>query len=245
MKQTQGTAIGEENTTIQVMPCIPYRNSSSPYPFNTVPDNILDDYTQSPNPYFSNHTCCIGDMANPSGWRLATRGENKLCYHLVETGGLTDFDGTKPEISKLSTRPIPNLRKPTRSDVGAGGRTPNNDGFRRELKVYCDGKRGNTCQISATNYDHTYWRIEHCPVESIADDKFLQDPHPICYGVDYGDTECHPITTDHLGNKIICPKDTSTGTCRCYSCITDTDPIDSVVKGYCKNPEPASACGCA
>jgi hypothetical protein len=51
---------------VDVVPCIVHGSNDNPWPYNLG------------NPYLAEHTCCAGDPANPSTWRV--RGSSEVCY---------------------------------------------------------------------------------------------------------------------------------------------------------------------
>lgn len=113
---------------VNVKICIPYRNETNPpYPYN------------KSNPYFSNHTCCSGNIDNPS---LATSAV--ICYSYTDYGinkSFSDFWSRQPS-------PPSNAR-----NINYQGITnywnAQNDIFNRTFIRYCDGSRGNICNGTA------------------------------------------------------------------------------------------------
>ncbi len=77
---------GSVEEDIFIVDCIPYRSDTPSYPFNLV--RTLND-KRNINPYFSNHTCCLGDISNPLTWEYKT--PESECYNSYEIGTYSDF----------------------------------------------------------------------------------------------------------------------------------------------------------
>lgn len=56
---------------IEVKECMPVRNSSPPWPYNTS------------DPYLADHSCCLGNLNNPDSWRLAN--SSTICHRYTES----------------------------------------------------------------------------------------------------------------------------------------------------------------
>ncbi len=63
-----GTSIAYVPVT--VYPCLPHRNSADPYPY---------PYNTGADPFQANHTCCLGEISDPSTWRIAQPDDDVQC----------------------------------------------------------------------------------------------------------------------------------------------------------------------
>lgn len=129
-----------QSQTVDVYECLPHRNPSDPsYPYNT-----------GTNPFYADHTCCLGDPADPATYALAP--STQTCY-------TEDFAG---EYSKVMERISALERSDLLANVvyadGSGYQasiipqgitgvtaTTKNDVFKVDFVRKCDGKRGNIC----------------------------------------------------------------------------------------------------
>jgi len=146
---------------IHIVWCIPYRTDTPSYPYN-----LVRPYNESRNinPYFGNHTCCLGDTSNPRTWYLASSGDN--CYSSFEIGTherfVTDSD------TNISLRIFEELN-PTYNEFNEpfGAVVPPEDGtfdlYVRELEGECTGDRGNICDPVKFNI----WKVPFCGQRSI------------------------------------------------------------------------------
>ena len=146
---------------IYIVECIPLRTDTPSYPYNLV--RIYND-SRNINPYFGNHTCCLGDPTNPTTWGLASSGDS--CYSSFEIGTyerfVTDLD------TNISLKIFEELN-PDYDEFNEpyGGVVTPKDGvfdlYVRELEGNCTGDRGNICEPSKFNI----WKIPFCGQKSI------------------------------------------------------------------------------
>ncbi|MEM4259662.1 MAG: hypothetical protein QXG00_00340 [Candidatus Woesearchaeota archaeon] len=109
---------------LDVKHCLPHRNNSFAFPYNTT------------DAWMANHSCCMGEMDEPSTWSLAP--STTICYNKIEWGQMNDFSDIIP-----FGHPI-NFNLQGISETNAV-----NDVFRREFTRKCDGERGNICNGDA------------------------------------------------------------------------------------------------
>jgi hypothetical protein len=133
--------IGQYESSFNILECLPHRENSAPYPFNTY-NNDPHPNTFSNNDLLANHTCCSDGT---DGYAFGQIKTNQPCYHLVDYGCSFHFNPNDsrfidPALA-LSTainqnRLIyPNIPEP---------QDQYKDLYRREIKVYC-GNSGNKC----------------------------------------------------------------------------------------------------
>jgi len=137
------TTLGQTVTSLQVTQevnvteCAPHRNSTDPYSF---------PYNKGSDPFYANHTCCLGDIADSATYSIAAVASAITCFQgtaygefttltskatndYTESGLLTGYSAS----SSINAPPAPY----------PGG--DKNDIYKMLFSRFCDGQRGNIC----------------------------------------------------------------------------------------------------
>ncbi|MCB9358622.1 hypothetical protein H6503_01700 [Candidatus Woesearchaeota archaeon] len=200
--------------------CIPYRSDVPSYPYNSL---ISNKENRSLNGYFSNHTCCAGDINNPLTWNIKSSGE---CYNSFEIGKYSDF------MQEDSTNISNNLFTSLDDDYdvfnvnyySGGVLEPQDDlvdRYIRELKGECAGSRGNVCNPTSFKI----MKIPYCGQRNpsgdfnfnyTVEDTFVYMSNPESQG--YAETDlcvCKDVSGTVILNR------TKTGEKELYCCSDD------------------------
>ncbi|MBN1386382.1 hypothetical protein JW968_05415 [Candidatus Woesearchaeota archaeon] len=153
------SVIGEQRLNLEVMECLPHRSTSPSYPFNNL---AFLSYSNQPNPYQANHTCCEDDFT--------LSDDSKLCFELVDYGCRIK-DPVKNQ-GWANHDPLPDQNRPPPSG-------PENAVYKRTFTRECDGTRGNTCTGDVVE---DFVLIEECADEP--------GQHPLCNRCTYGVDHC-------------------------------------------------------
>ncbi|MEM4267617.1 MAG: hypothetical protein QXK37_02190 [Candidatus Woesearchaeota archaeon] len=113
----------ESNSTVDVKMCVAHRADEPPWPYNGLE-----------NPFMGNHSCCLGVPADPSTYQIASTSSE--CYRRLDYGCKESFQEIQDP--PHTTEVVPNIW------------ADDNDIYERAFVRYCDGRRGNTCNGSAT-----------------------------------------------------------------------------------------------
>ncbi|MCK5107405.1 MAG: hypothetical protein KAQ83_01645 [Nanoarchaeota archaeon] len=134
--------IGQQEKQLEILECLPHRENSAPYPFNTYNNDPYPNTLPNKNDLLANHTCCSDGTDGFSYGQIKT---NNICYHLVDYGCSFNFN---PEDSRfidpafaistaISNQELTHPTMPQPTDQYK-------DVYRREVKVLC-GNSGNKC----------------------------------------------------------------------------------------------------
>ncbi len=152
------------NWTVNVTVCIPYRSNVWPYPY----DKLFQQYTGQTvtNPFFSNHSCCVGNLSNGSTWSLKPASEP--CLNLTFYGFMLSDNypgiGLAGDRTNLKTNFL-QIQVPGHPASFTSNGLPNlvinqsNDVWALQFTRYCTGDRGNIC---AGNGEFYYYQIADC-----------------------------------------------------------------------------------
>lgn len=192
--ETEATTTISDQFTIHS--CIPHRSNAAPYPFNDLSDKIDDNLQFEENEYLGNHSCCLGEPANPATWGLADSGFS--CYKLEDYGCRADF------VSQSSETTIPLAITGIINPVDGGSGYREDDVYIRRVERKCSGLRGNICDGDFAQKSITF--LTECPEPGMDIG---------CSKCEYGIMGCvkQPVGT-------ICNQ-TSTGKITCGGCDVD------------------------
>ncbi len=121
---------------INVSACAPHRNSTNP---NAFPYNL------GSNPFYANHSCCIGNIGDFNSYQLAT--STSSCFTGTAYGEFNTLLSKATQdytaADKLSGYSASGTITPAPASYPSGG--DKNDIYKMTFTRNCDGKRGNIC----------------------------------------------------------------------------------------------------
>ncbi|PIN80133.1 hypothetical protein COV13_04035 [Candidatus Woesearchaeota archaeon CG10_big_fil_rev_8_21_14_0_10_32_9] len=122
---------------VNVTECAPHRNSTDPYSF---------PYNKGSDPFYANHTCCLGDIADSSTYSVASIASAVTCFQGTAYGEFTILTTTTTndyrESGLLTGYPASsNINAPPTPYPGGD----KNDIYKMLFNRICDGQRGNIC----------------------------------------------------------------------------------------------------
>ena len=109
--------------------CIPYRSNAAAYPYNSLP-----------NPFYANHSCCLGNINNPSTYALAP--VSQVCYQEDMFGELQSLRAHIETISRDAM--LEGYEFIGEREVTIFPQNPNSV-YTLKFERMCDGRRGNIC----------------------------------------------------------------------------------------------------
>jgi hypothetical protein len=202
---------GSFDNFVDVKECLPHRSFDPSYPYNLGID-----------PFDGNHSCCIGDPADPTQANWGTiKSSSEVCYTEIEYGCRedTNFGPTVGFSPTLCSNP--NIF----CDDGGRG-ISNLDIYERKFERNCDGLRGNTCEGSM---EETRTNIKQCGECQQCQYGGINEPN--CLPIDY--TEgiiCNPIFECSLGEG--------------HPYSGNIDPYPYKCQGTCNNNECNTSINC-
>lgn len=123
---------------VNVTSCAPHRNATDPYPF---------PYNSGSDPFYADHACCLGDIADPTTYQVATKASATSCFQGEAYGEFTTLINIATEDyrerAELSGYPASNTISPAPAPYPGGG--DKNDIYKMMFTRTCDGQRGNLC----------------------------------------------------------------------------------------------------
>jgi len=162
---------------VNVTQCIPYRNTTSPYPYNTT------------DGFYADHTCCADDYT----YRL----DDHQCFGSVAYGANKSLKNYQVEPLKPPIYNIQYTYGPKYLASNLQNNKYDNDIFVQDFKRECSGTRGNICSGNATE---TRTVVEECRDDNYAGAEFQQErcsgppstssspTQPVCFPYPAGDS---------------------------------------------------------
>lgn len=158
-----------EEISVNVLNCLPHKDFAASFPFNNFSgDNDIVSYTDNPDPFMADHTCCMDGTNGNYGDYFSS---SKSCYNFVSYGGFWSFNDSRftslktdetdfssydvtwqtvnlaGAISKIKVdiHAYTNVQNYPYNYSGVNKYNTENDVYKREFDTYCRGDRGNIC----------------------------------------------------------------------------------------------------